>query len=777
MPGRFPVPLLLHLHPAGAVRVNEDLCFVSTGGETVWFVSLLPIGRHADDDKRALRRRLGELAAVGAATPAQLARACGLSKRTVERARKLWQQEGEAGFYKPRRPRPFTAVSAEIKQIAEAALAAGESLQGTARKAGLYAETLRRNVLAGIVRRPAPEPQALPDAAVRDRRDTGLPMGRATRDVAGRVAASLGQLQGRLPRFEALSAVACGGVLTALPALLGAGLLRHAAQLPERAKGFYSRTSVLLLAALLLLARVRNFEGLRKQSPGEWGALLGLDRCPEVKTMRALTKQLAADAEALRAFQSGLAAEWLEAGGGALNVDGHSKVYTGTKGRLPKHFVPRLKLKLPAAASYWVHVPGGRPLLWVPVQVDHGLVQALGSEIVPRLEAAGMRRRRADLTAAGAGAPDATLVFDREGWSPELFRGLAREGVACITWRKGEAGADWPESEFERRDVPLRGPGGERRRALLLAARRVSLIAADSEAGEEGFEVREIRLLTERGRQVAIVTTHPSLARQAVAGALLSRWAQENFFKYARAEFGLDSLPEHLLEPVDPDETVRNPAWSELDRDLNRARAKRGQRRDRAAEAGRKARQLRRQSREGKGRAAARLRERAAAWQARAREARQQAAEFDAAATVLAERRRNTPQHIRAGDLPEERRYDALPGGLRELLVTLKMIAYRAETAMMATLGVDEKGRPLPRSALQALFRTPATLAPDGAAGVLRVEILHQASAAADRRLEPLLQRLNATGTVFPGSDLRLEYQLAADGPAAVAEGLAPAAC
>ena len=766
MPGIFPVPLLLHLHPAGAVRVNEDLSFVSTGGETVWFVSLLPICRHASDDKRARRRRLGELAAVGAATPAQLARACGLSKRTVERARKLWEREGEAGFYKPRQPRPFTAVSAEIKQVAEAALAAGESLRGAARKAGLCVETLRRNVLAGIVRRPEPQAEAqaeaLPDAATRDRRDTGLPMGRATRDVAGRVAASLGQLQGRLPRFEALSAVACGGVLAALPALLAAGLLRHASQLPERARGFYSRTSVLLLAALLLLARVRNFEGLRKQSPGEWGALLGLDRCPEVKTMRALTKQLAADADALRAFQSALAAEWLGAGSGALNVDGHTKVYTGTKGRLPKHFVPRLKLKLPAAASYWIHGQGGQPLLWVPLQLDHGLVQALGSEIVPQLEAAGLPRRRADLTAAGAGAPDATLVFDREGWSPGLFRCLAREGVACITWRKGEAGADWPESEFElQRDVPLSGPGGERRRELSLAERRVSLIAANSKAGEEGFEVREIRLLTESGRQVAIVTTHPSLARQAVAGALLSRWAQENFFKYARAEFGLDSLPEHLLEPVDPDETVRNPAWSELDRDLNRARAKRGQRRDRATEAGRKARQLRRESRDSKGRAAAKLRERAAAWQARAREARRQATEFDAAATVLAERRSNTPKHLRAGDLPEERRYDALPGGLRELLVTLKMIAYRAETAMMAALGVDGQGRPLPRSALQALFRTPATLDPDGEAGVLRVGILHQASAAADRRLQPLLERLNATGTVFPGTDLRLEYRMA----------------
>ena len=44
-----------------------------------------------------------------------------------------------------------------------------------------------------------------------------------------------------------------------------------------------------------------------------------------------------------------------------------------------------------------------------------------------------------------------------------------------------------------------------------------------------------------------------------VAGAMFSRWSQENFFKYLREQFNLDSLPTHDLTPLDPDAQVVNP--------------------------------------------------------------------------------------------------------------------------------------------------------------------------------------------------------------------------
>ncbi len=108
------------------------------------------------------------------------------------------------------------------------------------------------------------------------------------------------------PQFtEPLSAVACGGVLTALPALLKEGLLQHADCL-SLPKGYYGLTSTLLLLAFLCMARVRTPEALRHQAPGEWGALLGA-WCPEAKTLRCKTKQLAADEQRVRDWQDALA--------------------------------------------------------------------------------------------------------------------------------------------------------------------------------------------------------------------------------------------------------------------------------------------------------------------------------------------------------------------------------------------------------------------------------------------------------------------------------------
>src|SRR2546422_3722864 len=45
--------------------------------------------------------------------------------------------------------------------------------------------------------------------------------------------------------------------------------------------------TTLFRSALMSLARIRSVEQLRYRTPGEWGNLLGLDRIPEVRTLRA----------------------------------------------------------------------------------------------------------------------------------------------------------------------------------------------------------------------------------------------------------------------------------------------------------------------------------------------------------------------------------------------------------------------------------------------------------------------------------------------------------
>ena len=110
-------------------------------------------------------------------------------------------------------------------------------------------------------------------------------MGMGGTRVVERVCAAVGLLQEAPSRFERAQSGAQGGVLWALPARLANGLLRRARECFRWPPGFYSLTHVLVLLAVMALARVKTLEPLRYQPAGEWGKLLGLERIPEVRTL------------------------------------------------------------------------------------------------------------------------------------------------------------------------------------------------------------------------------------------------------------------------------------------------------------------------------------------------------------------------------------------------------------------------------------------------------------------------------------------------------------
>ncbi len=431
-------------------------------------------------------------------------------------------------------------ITGATAEEANRLLAGGMGGAAVAREPGVPPSTVYHNIHRGLIGAGAPAAgkasagtgadagsvagEAPPGRSERDRRDRAAPMGRAARDCAGRVAASAGAMEEALPRFgEPLSAVARGGVLAALPALLEEGLLRRADRFLSLPKGYYGLTSTLLLPAFLFLARVRNPEALRHEAPGEWGAVPGLDRCPEAKTLRRKVRAPAADERRVKGWQDALARDWMADGGdtvATLSVDGHVKACAGRKGRL--RAAPEA---LPAGL-------GG--LLCLHRDLDPGMARALERDVLPALERIGLPGPDApDLTASGDAAPALTLVFDREGWSPAPFARLARRGVAVITWHKGFRGGDWPEAEFRAVGTPIHGPGGTGSAEARLAERRIRLGG--------GPEVRQIRRLLDTGRQVPPVTTDPVTPTERIAGALFPRWARESFFRYMCGD-----LPTHV---------------------------------------------------------------------------------------------------------------------------------------------------------------------------------------------------------------------------------------
>jgi len=111
-------------------------------------------------------------------------------------------------------------------------------------------------------------------------------------------------------------------------------------------------------------------------------------------------------------------------------------------------------------------------------------------------------------------------------------------------------------------------------------------------------------------------------------------------------------------------------------------------------------------------------------------------------------------------DLPEADRFTRLRTERKYFLDTIKMIAYRAETSMAATVREKLQRSDDARALLRQIYSTEVDLIPDLNTKTLTVCLHHLTQAAHDAAVRYLCEELTATETIFPGTDLRLVYKL-----------------
>ena len=559
--------------------------------------------------------------------------------------------------------------------------------------------------------------------------------------------ASMGRLPGGAPvRFEICEDVSGGGVLAALPALMACGLLRHSSKYFQMPEGYYTLVNVFVLLGFMALNRINTIEQLRRCAPGEWGKLLGLDRCPGVETLRRKLKHITSNDGDVQDWSAELAKDWMEAeslehstGGLLYLVDGHVRVYHGSKTKLPKHHVARQRLCLRATTDYWVNQGDGTPVFKINQVVDPGMIEVLRTQIVPRLERDIPNQPTPEQLAADPLLPRFTIIFDREGYSPALFKELWEDKrIACQTYRKG-AYEDWPEDQFI--PTPVRLNNGQTV-TWKLAERGLLLGAAKAEQSW----VREVRKLSDRGHQSSVLGTNFKLETAAVAGRQFGRWSQENFFRYASQSMDLDRLIDYQLTEVPDTTKVVSPQWRQLDGEVRKEAAKLATLKARFGSM-----TLKEDIEEGN------VEDFLESKNALKSAIEQKQAMLE----KLKHERHAQPRKVAVNELPEAERFKALNNRSKHFVDTIKIVSYRAETALAQILAetMHIHHRDEARGLARQIFANEANLRPDPATGTLTVEIHSLSTPRDNAALEHLCAELTETETIYPGTDLRLVYQ------------------
>jgi prepilin-type processing-associated H-X9-DG protein len=565
-PGSAP-PSTIHVSQRCCVRVQEGHWLVLGSG--------IPLLHFAEGDAMARAHAIVSVVQQGWATQVEVARAFDVTTRTVRRLVDRFVTGGlcalgrRGGYPAGRLRRP----AARLRLIESLKKRGGLSNRRIAERVGMDEKAVRK-ALRQLGWDPKPHPQlAFEQAAAEPEApapaaDPNLSAFRADPNLSAsdedplpvtfdrdpcdrrmdRLFAYLGLLDDAAPLFCPGSRVPRAGVLLAVPSLLATGVLACARQIYGNiGPAFYGLRTSVVAFCLMALLRIKRPEAIKEHSPQDLGRILGLDRAPEVKTLRRKLERLA---RAGRAAQFGrLLAERRVAAHGAatgfLYVDGHVRVYHGLHD-IPYAHVARMRLSRPATSDYWVNDATGEPVFVVTAEANAGLAKMLPLLLEEIRRLVGERR--------------VTVVFDRGGWSPALFKQILDRGFDFLTYRKG-ASRHVAKRLFRTASQTVEG----KKVSYTLADRGIRLLGGS-------LHLRQVTRLSDSGHQTPIVTSRRDLSAVQVAYHMFERWRQENFFKYLRQEYELDALLEYAVEKADPTREVPNPAWTALTAAIRAAR-------------------------------------------------------------------------------------------------------------------------------------------------------------------------------------------------------------
>ena len=525
-----------------------------------------------------------------------------------------------------------------------------------------------------------------------------------------------------------------GGVLFLLPFLLANGLLSYTKFYSQRQGGYYDFDSILLTVAIMCLCRIKNVEQLKHESPGELGKLLGLDRVAEARCLRGVLKELYGQQKASE-WGSHLAQDWINEDDtpNLFYIDGHVKEYCGYLASLGKKHMSRQRLCLPGMTEFWVNNANGLPYFFITGEVNEKLQEIIENNILGELNKFTQQKISDAELNTDKLLPRYTIVFDREVSSAKFFDSLwVKYRVAILTYKKNVKDK-WNEKDFKSFDIDT--------------VAKTKMLLCEKEIEIDGVKMREVRKLNDGGHQTSVITTNGKLTTLVIALYMFARWSQENFFKYMRQEYDIDRIVQYGVDQIDSAIMVVNREYSNLTQKLKKIREKISRKQAKLFIL--KEENIKEELEHTQPNLTKQL------------EIVNQLEIMRVEEQELSDRRSLQPYKISIAEMPENSRYNKLKIESKHVQNIIKMICYRADSAFANLLDEDYKRKEDEKRALtKSIIFTRTDLYPDYKSNTLTVSLYALASPRDNKAAEKVCKTLNETKTIFPGTNLKLKYNV-----------------
>jgi hypothetical protein len=745
----------------GLVFVNDHIYFTTEVTERVVIVHGIAFAHYDIGDRPAEAYVMVSLFETGYANQHEISRAFKVSARSLRRYQKRLEAGGLAAIARPDgRPSSSSPEMPKKRRRDKTILqlkGKGFSNRAIAGRLGLDEKMVRKR-LHFLGWTPSPEPSfafaeesiipetvgdEVPKKTIKDACSPPPPESSILNQKAepalqsldinpldrsmDRLLAAMGLIEDAAPLFAYASNVPRAGVLLAVPALVASGLLSVARKIYGTiGPAFYGLRTSLVAYVLLSLLRIPRPENLKEYAPQDLGRIVGLDRMPEVKTLRRKLARLAS-LKGSQYLGCEMVRRRIKNRGrllGFLYIDGHVRAYHG-KRPIAKGYDTRTRLAVPATTDYWINDRKGDPIFVVTADANSAMTKILIPILKQVRELIGSNRRP-------------TIVFDRGGWSPILFAKLISMNFDILTYRKGRI-PRIDETHFVLRKARLDGHPVK----YLLHDQAVEFLKGN-------LRLRQVTRLTENGHQTPVLTSRWDLRDIVIAYRMFERWRQENFFKYMRQEFLIDALTDYGVEPDDPTRSVPNPARKEIEKQLRLERAK-----------------------------LAKLKENHSTvildylendsstmrtFTAAEKKIRREIAGIIECIAKLGSQRKSLPDRIPVAEVRPGQEAVKLSTERKHLTNILKMVAYQIESDLVEYINphyarAEDEGRTFIQTALQ----NAASIQPTE--NELNIVLSPLSSSHRSKTLSALCDILNETKTVFPGTELTMHYSVAADSP------------